>query len=216
MIDTNCIGISTKDTSRTNRLGAVRGVYPILSLLSHSCITNCRYIIMKKDPHTAEIRLVLLYNNKILSSRFRVLCNYFIIPNCILLGQRYWSKKERCLPFLICRRIIKQRNDRRNYELAGISTAPARDVLMQLNPVLWRRPLNAMIVKKTTITDHSMILVSNINPQHILSLFIYNHIWILHYCYGNLKIFYRTFLTSGRSLAARLLLMDMQNVSILW
>ena len=171
MIDTNCIGISTKDTSRTNRLGAVRGVYPILSLLSHSCITNCRYIIMKKDPHTAEIRLVYCITIKqfFYVYIFRVLYNYFIIPNCILLGQRYWSKKERYLPFLICRRIIKQRNGKRNYELAGISIAPAQDVLMQLNLVLWRLPLNAMIVKKTTMTDHSMILVSNINPQHILS-----------------------------------------------
>ena len=75
VIDTNCIGISTKDTSRTNRLGAVRGVYPVLSLLSHSCITNCRYIIMKKDPHTAEIRLVLLYTNKILSCKMDFSCS---------------------------------------------------------------------------------------------------------------------------------------------
>ena len=178
MIDTNCIGISTKDTSRTTRLGAVRGVYPILSLLSHSCITNCRYIIMKKDPHTAEIRLVLFITIKqfFLYVYFRVLHHHFVILNCILLGQRYWSKKERCLPFLICRPIIKQRSGRRNYELAGISTAPAQDVLMQLNPDLWRLPLSAMIVKKTTMTDHSMILVSNINPQHILSFLIKVHI----------------------------------------
>ena len=53
IMDTNCVGISS-DSSYG--YGAIRGVYPILSLLSHSCISNARYILRKTSPYLATIR----------------------------------------------------------------------------------------------------------------------------------------------------------------
>jgi hypothetical protein len=45
-----------------------RGLFPVVSLLSHSCIANCRQSILKEPPYSASCRCVVT------NLEFRHLC----------------------------------------------------------------------------------------------------------------------------------------------
>ena len=49
------------DTNGIEIFNEVRAVFPVVSLLSHNCISNARMNLQRKHPYKAVCRLVLLY-----------------------------------------------------------------------------------------------------------------------------------------------------------